>query len=83
MRVPRYKGSPITRAKLRGLERNAAVVLGTVGTGEDVPSLVAALAHPEPLVRTHVAWALGRVERHASVPLVLRARRAPPRGVGS
>ena len=83
MRVPRYKGSPITRAKLRGLERNAAVVLGTVGTGEDVPSLVAALADPEPPVRTHVAWALGRVGRHASVPLVLRARRAPPRGVGS
>src|SRR4029078_8784333 len=30
------KGSPMKRAKLRGLQRNAAVVLTNVGTGEDV-----------------------------------------------
>ena len=31
-----FDGSPIKRAKLRGLERDAAAVLGTVGTTEDV-----------------------------------------------
>ena len=31
-----FKGSPMKRAKLRGLKRNAAVVLGNVGTADDV-----------------------------------------------
>jgi epoxyqueuosine reductase len=46
------------RAKRRGLVRNAAVVLGNVGTTDDVPALKAALDDPEPLVREHAAWAL-------------------------
>jgi hypothetical protein len=56
-----FKGSPRRRAKLRGLKRNAAVVLGDVGTsaGVDVPTR--ALEDPEPLVREHAAWALDRV----------------------
>ena len=31
-----FKGSPMKRAKLQGLKRNAAVVLGNVRTGNDV-----------------------------------------------
>ncbi len=30
-----FKGSPMKRAKLRGLKRNAAVVLANVGTADD------------------------------------------------
>ena len=56
-----FKGSPMKRAKRRGLARNAAVALGNVGTVDDVPALDAALAHDEPLVREHAAWALGRI----------------------
>ena len=56
-----FKGSPVKRAKRRGLARNAAVVLGNVGTAEDVPALAHSLADPEPLVRQHAAWALGRL----------------------
>ena len=56
-----FKGSPMKRAKLRGLKRNAAVVLGNVGTPEDVPSLISALSDSEPFVRAHTAWALGRL----------------------
>ena len=37
-----FKGSPMKRAKLRGLRRNAAVVLGNVGTAEDVELLARA-----------------------------------------
>jgi len=48
-----YKGSAMKRAKLRGLARNAAVVLGNVGTRDDVPLLEAALQHDEFLVREH------------------------------
>ncbi len=53
-----FKGSPMKRAKLRGLKRNAAVVLGNVGTADDVEVLTRALDDEEPLVREHAAWAL-------------------------
>jgi epoxyqueuosine reductase len=58
-----FKGSPMKRAKLRGLKRNAAVVLGNAGTADDVNVLTRALDDPEPLVREHAAWALERVRR--------------------
>ncbi len=61
-----FKGSPMKRAKLRGLKRNAAVVLGNVGTMEDVPVLEQALTDPEPLVREHAAWALDRLTARAA-----------------
>ena len=57
----RFKGSPIKRAKRRGLLRNVAVALGNSGDRAAVPALAAALHDPEPLVRTHAAWALGRL----------------------
>jgi epoxyqueuosine reductase len=57
-----FKGSPMKRAKLRGLKRNAAVVLGNVGAQEDVPVLEAASEEPEPLVREHALWALDRLD---------------------
>ena len=56
-----FRKSPMKRAKLRGLKRNAAVVLGNIGTMEDVPVLRQALADPEPLVREHAAWAMERI----------------------
>jgi hypothetical protein len=34
-----FKGSPMKRAKLRGLKRNATVVLGNVGDADDVDVL--------------------------------------------
>jgi len=66
-----FKSSPMKRAKLRGLKRNAAVVLGNVRTAsqmekvEDVQVLTRALDDPEPLVREHASWAL----RRAGLPL--------------
>ena len=56
-----FKGSPMKRAKRRGLARNAAVALGNVGTAEDIPVLEGALTHDEPLVREHAAWAIAQV----------------------
>jgi epoxyqueuosine reductase len=57
-----FRGSPMKRAKLRGLRRNAAVVLGNIGTPEDVDVLTRALDDPEPLMREHAAWALARLQ---------------------
>ena len=57
-----FSGSPTKRAKLRGLKRNASVVLGNVGTEDDCGIL--ARVHdedPDELVREHAASALGRI----------------------
>jgi epoxyqueuosine reductase len=56
-----FSKSPMKRAKLRGLKRNAAVVLGNVGTADDAPALTVALADPDSQVREHAAWALDRI----------------------
>ena len=57
----RFKGSPILRAKRRGFLRNVAVALGNLKSREAVPALDHALQDEEPLVRRHVAWALGQI----------------------
>jgi epoxyqueuosine reductase len=56
-----FRGSAIKRAKLPAMKRNAAVVLGNVGTAHDVDVLARALDGAEPLVREHAAWALSRI----------------------
>ncbi|HUG01407.1 MAG TPA: tRNA epoxyqueuosine(34) reductase QueG [Longimicrobiales bacterium] len=55
------RGSAIRRAGRAGFARNVCVGLGNWGSPEGVPVLTSALSDPEPLVRAHAAWALGRV----------------------
>ena len=69
----RFKGSPIKRAKRRGLLRNVAVALGNWGSPEAVSALAVALNDEEPLVRGHAAWALGHIPDARSVD-ALRTR---------
>ncbi|MFQ5742170.1 MAG: tRNA epoxyqueuosine(34) reductase QueG [Acidobacteriota bacterium] len=57
----RFRDSPVRRAKRSGFVRNVAVALGNSGDRAAVPPLVEALDDPEPLVRGHVAWALGEL----------------------
>lgn len=57
----RFRGTPMLRAKRRGLVRNACVAAGNAGDPALIPLLIPLLADPEPLVRGHAAWALGRI----------------------
>ncbi|MFC1935392.1 tRNA epoxyqueuosine(34) reductase QueG [Chloroflexota bacterium] len=57
----RFRNTPIKRAKLVGIQRNACVALGNAGDRRAVPALGRALREGEPLVRGHAAWALGRI----------------------
>jgi epoxyqueuosine reductase len=69
----RFQGSPIKRAKRRGLLRNVAVALGNWGDAAAAPVLSRALNDAEPLIRGHAAWALGRIaDQHACQALVQR-----------
>jgi epoxyqueuosine reductase len=57
----RFRGSPVLRAKRRGLARNAAVALGNRGAPGDDAALQRAAQDPEPIVRAHATWALARL----------------------
>ncbi|HEY9450447.1 MAG TPA: HEAT repeat domain-containing protein [Gemmatimonadaceae bacterium] len=76
-----FRHSPMKRAKLRGLKRNAAVVLGNIGTLEDVPVIQQAIDDPEPLVREHAAWALGQIADHGRARYAHRPLTIPGTGL--
>jgi epoxyqueuosine reductase len=57
----RLDGSPLRRARRRGLARSAAVALGNSAGAAAVGALEAALEDPDAEVREHAAWALTRL----------------------
>jgi epoxyqueuosine reductase len=57
----KFRGTAVMRAKRRGLVRNACVAAGNWREPVAVPLLDYLLSDPEPLVRGHAAWALGRI----------------------
>ena len=63
----RFARSPILRIKRRGLLRNVCVVLGNIGTADDLPALRRAEQHEEPLVREHAAWAVQQIRQREQV----------------
>ena len=72
----RFTRSAVKRAKRRGLLRNVAVALGNTRNPDAVAPLARALeTEPEPLIRSHAAWALGQIGGNA-------ARRALERALG-
>lgn len=70
----RFGDTPVKRAGRRGLLRNVAVALGNWGDPQALPALTRALHDPEPLIRAHAAWALGRMaDRRAQEALAQAA----------
>ena len=55
-----FRGSPVRRAKLSGLRRNAIIAMGNSGRAEFVPELEALISDPDPVVAEHAKWALAR-----------------------
>lgn len=64
--VARFQVSAMKRAKLEGLQRNAAVVMGNRRDPAYLEPLAKALEEGTPLVRRHAAWALGRLGGEAA-----------------
>ncbi len=56
--LERFRASPMKRAKLEGLQRNAAVAMGNRGEERYVPVLERARNNADPVVSEHAAWAL-------------------------
>jgi len=64
-----FRKSPVKRLKRRGLLRNVCVALGNTGTPEDVPALERAARDPEPMIKEHAQWALGRIAERQTTAL--------------
>jgi len=72
----RFGKSAVARTRRRGLLRNAAVVLGNSGNRDAVAVLASSLQDEiEPLVRSHAAWALGRLGGASARATLERRRR--------
>lgn len=59
----RFAGTPVLRARRRGLLRNACVALGNTGGAESLPALAKAARDAEPLVAEHARWAVEQIGR--------------------
>jgi epoxyqueuosine reductase len=70
----RFQGTSIMRAKRVGLQKNACIALGNNQDKAGVPALISALNNPEPLVRGHAAWALGKISTGDTFSVLERAR---------
>ncbi|MCZ6508865.1 MAG: tRNA epoxyqueuosine(34) reductase QueG [Acidobacteria bacterium] len=55
------RGSPMKRSRREGLRRNAALAMGNRGDLQYVPPLGRMLDDGDPVLRSHAAWALGRI----------------------
>jgi epoxyqueuosine reductase len=66
----RFENSPILRVTRDGFVRNVVVALGNSGKEEAVPAIEEALRDASPLVRSHAAWALGRIGTAHSVRIL-------------
>lgn len=64
----RFAGTPLARAKRRGLLRNVCVALGNAGDARALPALERAAADPEPLIAEHARWAISRLTCAPAVP---------------
>jgi epoxyqueuosine reductase len=61
----RFAGTPMLRARRRGLLRNACVALGNVGDERALPALQEAASDREPLVAEHATWAIEQIQARA------------------
>jgi epoxyqueuosine reductase len=75
----RFRGTPLTRPKRRGLLRNAAVVAANVCATVAVPSLIERVQKDsEPLIRSHCLWALSQLDSKRARRLAERALKLDP-----
>jgi len=73
--VEAFRRSPMKRAKLPGLKRNAAIAMGNLGDAKYLDALVEVLLAPDEdgVARSHAAWAVGQIGGEAARQALQRA----------
>jgi epoxyqueuosine reductase len=61
----RFAGSPLLRAKRRGLVRNACIAAANLGARDELPIIRELTQDHDQVVREHAAWALARLRTGA------------------
>jgi epoxyqueuosine reductase len=56
-----FRGTPIKRLKLHRWKRNACVVLGNIGTPQDLPALQTLADGEDPVIAEHAQWAINEI----------------------
>jgi epoxyqueuosine reductase len=62
-----FRGSPVRRAKLSGLRRNAVVAMGNSGDPELVPKLEKLAQDADAVVASHARWAAAKLKKQTAV----------------
>lgn len=62
----KFRGSPIRRAKLSGLRRNAVIAMGNSGDEKFVPTLKRLCEDLDPVVAEHARWAMKTLKQNAA-----------------
>ncbi|MGO8987109.1 MAG: tRNA epoxyqueuosine(34) reductase QueG [Terriglobales bacterium] len=63
-----FRGSPVRRAKLSGLRRNAVIAMGNSGNKKFEPTLRRLCHDDDPVVAEQALWALTALEQASSLP---------------
>jgi epoxyqueuosine reductase len=67
-----FRGSPVRRAKLSGLRRNAVIAMGNSGNKKFMPTLRKLSEDADPVVAEHARWAVATLEQSSTQQRVLR-----------
>jgi epoxyqueuosine reductase len=63
-----FRGSPIRRAKLSGLRRNAVIAMGNSGDKKFLPTLKKLCEDSDSMVAEHARWALAALGQNSAFP---------------
>ncbi len=61
-----FRGSPLKRAKLSGLRRNAVVAMGNSGERSFLPVLRGLAEDPDPVLAEHARWAIAQLHSESA-----------------
>jgi epoxyqueuosine reductase len=69
-----FRGSPVRRAKLSGLRRNAVIAMGNSGDKKFVPTLKKLCEDPDSSVAEHASWALAKLGQNSQAAASLQSK---------
>jgi len=59
-----FRGSPVRRAKLSGLRRNAVIAMGNSANRKFLPTLKQLIEDPDPVVAEHARWSVTVLDKN-------------------